>query len=89
MASEKIDPRNSTTPRVARSRGGAVCCSTMAMGGAPTDVIVPMMPEATPAPDTRPGVAVKRRPATLSATAARIRQANSTPSACGAKRAMA
>ncbi|MNO09687.1 hypothetical protein D3C81_2330330 [compost metagenome] len=61
----------------------------MAMGGAPTEVIVPMMPEATPAPDTLPGVAEKRRPATLSATAARIMQANSTPKACGAKRAIA
>ncbi|MNL75588.1 hypothetical protein D3C87_2014180 [compost metagenome] len=89
MASEKIDPRNRTTPSVARSCGGAVCCNTMAMGGAPTDVIVPMMPEATPAPDTRPGVAVKRKPAALSATATRIMPANSTPKVCGAKRAIA
>ncbi|MNJ77853.1 hypothetical protein D3C77_754550 [compost metagenome] len=76
-------------PSVARRRGGAACCMTMAMGGAPTEVMVPMMPEATPAPDTRPGVAEKCRPAALSATATRIRAANSTPSACGAKRVMA
>ncbi|MNJ01072.1 hypothetical protein D3C73_1605890 [compost metagenome] len=61
----------------------------MAMGGAPTDVIVPMIPEATPAPETRPGVAENFSPATLSATATKIMQAKSKPSAWGAKRAMA
>ncbi|CFW12022.1 Uncharacterised protein [Bordetella pertussis] len=61
----------------------------MASGGAPTEVMVPMTPEARPAPDIWAGEALIRTPATLMPTAARMDTANSTDSSCGAKRVRA